>query len=121
MLKRPVRSEEGKDMAHKSTQRNHRCGSRQLADNRRAGSTTARLPCTKHLDSIGLIKAAFRRQLERQQDAHPFACLFDLLIVFSDPGPHDFAEMEGGHYRRPATRSASFAPPTSRSTTREIE
>src|SRR5579884_1736570 len=43
----------------------------------------------------GIEPGALCRQLEGQ-NAHAFACLFDLLIVFSDPGPHDFADMPGG-------------------------
>src|SRR5437588_4410023 len=29
------------------------------------------------------------------QDTDPFASLFDLVIMFSDPGVHDFADMPG--------------------------
>ena len=43
----------------------------------------------------GIEPGALRRQVERQ-DAHAFACLFDLLIVLSDPGAHDLADMPGG-------------------------
>ena len=38
---------------------------------------------------------AFRREPERE-DAHPFADLFDLLVVLSNPGPHDLADVPGG-------------------------
>jgi hypothetical protein len=42
----------------------------------------------------GTPPGVFRRE-PKGQDAHTFACLFDLLMVFSDPGPHDLAEMPG--------------------------
>src|SRR5690242_491372 len=45
-------------------------------------------------------------QTERQ-DTHAFACLFDLLVVFSDPTSHDCADMPGGII--PDQQPGSFA------------
>jgi hypothetical protein len=42
----------------------------------------------------GIEPGAFRRESEGQ-DAHPFSGQFDLLVVFSDPGLHDLADMPG--------------------------
>src|SRR4051794_12727559 len=38
---------------------------------------------------------AFRREA-KGQNPYSFPALFDLLIVFSDPGPHALADMPGG-------------------------
>lgn len=42
----------------------------------------------------GIEPGALCRQAEGQ-DAHAFARLLDLLVVLSDPGAHDFADMPG--------------------------
>ena len=67
----------------------------------------------------GVEPGTFRRK-PQGQDVHATSFLFDLLIVFSDPGPHNFADMPGAHYPKSATRSACLAPPAARSTSREI-
>jgi len=82
-------------MAHKSIQRKHKCGSRQLA-RRQQASPFHHGPFAMHPLGFDRIEpGASRRQLE-SQEAHPRACLFDLLMAFSDQGLHDFAEMPGG-------------------------
>jgi hypothetical protein len=60
MLKRPFRSEEGKDMAHNSIQSKHRCGSRQLA-RRQQASWFHHGPFAMHpaFRSIGLSQGLF--------------------------------------------------------------
>ena len=54
----------------------------------------------------GIEPGAFRWE-SKGQDAHTFARLFDLLIVFSDPGSHDLADMPGSIV--PDEQPGSFA------------